>query len=219
MPLISYIPDEYEDGFIEIAKIKDEDFKKIEAGLAKVTLTSSIKKLALDVGNSSQIHHLPIEDIFSSVGALIEFLEGRDDIEKLAADVASLISSKELVHEQIDNFEKRLIVLLNDTKIYYAHKSRKLMTENVNNFISCRVVSDIRPVFDFDIEQDPIAGVITHTLHIHYDSELSGIHKDFFICLDSFDIKTLIETLLRAEKKEEVLSRLLKKSGITDLND
>jgi hypothetical protein len=219
MPLISYIPNEYEDGFMEIAKMKEHDFGKIVEGLSKVNLTSSVKNLAISVANLTQIHHLPLEEIFSSVGALIEFLDGREDIEKLAADVASLIPPEKLDEKQLHNLEMRLIVLLNDPKIYYAYKSRKLITENANNFISCRIVSDIRPVFDFDIEQDPIAGVITHTLHIHYDSELSGIHKDFFICLDAFDIQMLTEALLRAEKKEEVLGRVMKKSGITDLND
>jgi hypothetical protein len=219
MPIISYIPDEYEKGFLEIAKLKEDDFKKIEAALSKTNLTSSIRNLTLKVGNSSQAHHLPLEEIFSAVGALIEFLDSREDIEKLAAEVSVLISNNQLSQEESQNLENRLVVLLNDQKIYYAYKSRKLITENANNFISCRVVSDIRPVFDFDIEQDPIAGVITHNLHIHYDSELSGIHKDFFICLDAYDIQVLIEALSRAEKKEEVLGRILKKSGITDLND
>jgi hypothetical protein len=195
------------------------DFKKIQDALEKAKLTSSIGSLAMNVNNSAQVYHLELEDIFSAVGALIEFLDKRDDIEKLAGDVASLMPEEDLNTQQIEDLETRLTWLLNDKKIYYAYKSRKLITENANNFISCRIVSDVRPVFDFDIEQDPIAGVITHNLHIHYDSELNGIHKDFFICLDSFDIQVLLEALLRAEKKEEVLNRLLKKSGIIDLNE
>ncbi len=219
MPIISYIPPEYKDGFKKIATMEQSEFAKIEDGLNDAALTSSIAMLSLNIENAKQVHHLSLEEIFSSVGALIEFLEDRKDVEKVASDVASLMSPNELTVEQLDALQTRLTILLDDKKIYYAYKSRRLITENANNFISCRIVSDIRPIFDFDIEQEPIAGVITHNLHIHYDSELNGIHKDFFICLDSSDIENLIEALIRAERKEESLGKLLKKSGITNLND
>jgi hypothetical protein len=218
MPIISYIPVDYINGFKEIALMEEGDFKKIEDGLASTGLTSSIVNLAANVGNSQQIHHLPLEEVFSAIGALIEFLDDKEDIAKIALDVVSLMPPKGISEAQFAALEQRLIILLNDQKIYYAYKSRKLITENANNFLSCRIVSDIRPVFDFDIEQQPIAGVITHNLHIHYDSELSGVHKDFFICLDSYDIQVLMESLVRAEKKEETLGKVLKQSGMKNLN-
>src|SRR5579863_7129129 len=91
MPIISYIPSEYVNGFREIAVMEDGDFNKIVQGLSLTTLTSSIQNLATNVGNSEQIHRLPLQEIFLAVGTLIEFLDDRNDIPKLALEVVSLI--------------------------------------------------------------------------------------------------------------------------------
>lgn len=88
-----------------------------------------------------------------------------------------------------------------------------------NNFILCRVISDIRPVFDIEIDESPKAGIILHSLNIHYQSNEEPLHKNITLTLNSDSIKLLKEALTRAENKENSLKRILEMSEMRNLNE
>ena len=114
---------------------------------------------------------------------------------------------------------KRLRFLINNKQIYYAAKADSLISNYGNVFIQSKIISDIRPVFDIQIEDELKAGIISHNLNIHYQSNEEPYHKDISLVLNLNDIKTLKEMLIRAERKNIVLQNLLSKSGMKNLNE
>lgn len=220
MPIISFIPDGYKDGFKELASLEKDTFTAIQEALLSLPLKSSTEELASDVAQIKGLEKEKIKNIFSSIEGLISFLDEENEIDEISNDVVSILFSNGLItKEDGPHLKNRILSLLNDKKIYYAYKAEDLISENKNFFIQCRIVTDIRPIFDLDVEQAPKAGFITHTLHIHYSADGGAPHKDFYITLEPGDIGTLIEALLRAERKEKGLQSIFKNSGMTNLNE
>lgn len=221
MPVISYIPKSYREGFRVLASLKREDFVALQGALSSATLCSSTDALAANVINSETIGiSNEIEQILSSVGGLVSFLENDNDIEEIISDIAFLGKTEQLIKEEdTKNFQERLFSLLQNDKIFYASKAKELINETQNLYLSSRIVTDFRPIFSLKIEESPKVGMITHNLHIHYQGTHTGLHQDIYITLDSADVSSLIEILVRAQKKEESLQTILTATGITNINE
>ncbi len=220
MPLISFIPEKYEDGFEKLSLMEDKDFESLTEGLSLISLASSISVLADKISDNKGLDYDDLREIFTSVGSLAPFLDGDQMSKELVKEVSRLaIEGGILESDNKDKFEGRLLFLLTNKHIYYAAKARSLLTEYGSLFISSRVTTDIRPVFDIDISEAPKGGMIVHNLHIHYQCDGEAPHKDIYIALDSLDLKMLKDALLRAEKKEISLQEIFTKSGMTNLNE
>jgi len=215
MNLISLIPERFKNGFKELSLMPEETFKEVEASLLSVSLTSSVDDLtARIVGEKSFIDEEKLQEIFLSVEGLIPFLEDRSQIEDIASDVTELSEPKDA-----EIFRNRLIKLLGNNKIFLASKAQELVTETENLFLSGRIVTDIRPIFGINLDEQPIAGMIMHNLHLHYQGSLSGQQEDIYLSLNSTDISLLIDALVRADKKADNLKAMLLKIGMIDLNE
>jgi len=76
-----------------------------------------------------------------------------------------------------------------------------------------RILTDVRPVFEPSApEAAPAGAVIVHTLKISYRGDNSA--KDFFVALDSEDVRQLTEQLERARSKAESLKSVLKAAEV-----
>lgn len=94
-------------------------------------------------------------------------------------------------------------------------KAAGVLTDQDHSFLSARILTDIRPVFN-DKGDSADAAVIVHNLIIHYG--IDSDHKDFYVALDTSDIQSIREVLDRADEKAKSLQRLLKSSGVTYLD-
>lgn len=220
MPLINSIPERYEDGFRELGSLSELEFNKIEEGLSKAPLTSSVSKLGQVFSSIEELKLVDVDEIFSSVGSLIAFIEREEIIEEIVQDIVALCEDGELIApENKKDFEKRLEILINNKQIYYAAKAEGLVNDYSNIYLLSRIVSDIRPVFDIHVDGDILGGLIVHNLNIHYQSHEEPFHKDISLTLTLEDLKTLREMLDRAEKKEASLKKVFEKSGMKHLNE
>ncbi|MFT3909941.1 MAG: hypothetical protein QM737_10980 [Ferruginibacter sp.] len=218
MPLISYLPEEYKKGFKELAIMEQGIFDSVLDNLSKQELNTSILNLASKVSNNVKFDSNLLREVFYSVSFLIPSLEGEEDIEETVADIIYLARFHNLISEKDESkLSGRITQILLDKKLFYAYKATDLITENKNIFISSKIITDIRPIFDLNIEEPPKVGITQHTLHLHYNSDSGEPHKDFYITLTSDDIQTLLFSLLRAEDKEKTLVEVYKKAGITSL--
>jgi hypothetical protein len=216
MYLISFIPESYEKGFKALSSLTDEEFSRIQEGLSSAIWSASLDDLASDVSESKKLDSEQLEEIFSSVAGLTAFLEKEEHVEEISNDVVEL-SSQWLTTEAVDKFRERLIFLLREKGLFYSSKAKDLLTEAENRFLACRVATDVRPIFDVDVEAILKAGLIIHNLHIHYQGNLTGTHQDIYFSLNYNDIEALVDALIRALKKEENLQGLLEKTGIKTL--
>lgn len=219
MPIISFIPESYESGFKALESMSDRSFAELREALMVVSMSASTDDLATKIARTKGLDLEELKEIFSSLGGLTSFLEKESDIDEIVQDLVSLSLNDWLKPESEDKFRDRLSHLLKNKKIFYTSKAEDLLTETENLFLACKVSTDIRPIFNVNVNENPEAGLIIHNLHIHYQGNLSSQHKDIYLSLNSYDIQTLIQTLIRAVNKEESLHKLLERSGITYLND
>jgi hypothetical protein len=220
MPLISVIPDKYKEGFAKLAKIDEGVFNKIVDGFSYSSLVASVGLLIEKVIISQGVNREDIEKIFSSVSSVMSFLEKKESINEVIEDITRIAIENGVFSEnEKENFKKRFLLLLENKHIYYASKGFSLMREHSNVFLSSRIITDIRPVFDIDLDNEPQAAIIIHKLHVHYQADKEGDHKDIFLALDSSDLKSLKEAIVRAERKEVSLQGVFKKANVTNLNE
>lgn len=219
MPILSSYPKAAEAGFKELSSLDEKTFRAILEALSTIPAKSSTFDLAIEVAELQGIDRKTVERIFSGIEGLFSIVDEEADFEQIAEDVISISLSREVIKpEEAEQLTKRLLALLQEKKIYYASKATNLMTENGNFFFSCRVLTDLRPVFDFNVEEIPKAGIIMHTLHIHYQEHSEAPHKDFYITLEPNDLDTLIDVLSRAQTKGESLNAIFAKAGMSNLN-
>lgn len=99
-----------------------------------------------------------------------------------------------------------------ETSVGVTAKAFRVLSQNKTLFVRSRVLSDLRPVFRRDPDQDPSATVIVHTLCIECRED--GNKTELYIALDSEDLKDLHRSVERALRKDVTLQRLAKKLEI-----
>lgn len=219
MPIISFIPERFESGFKELSLLNEEVFNNIQKELSSVDLVTSTEELSAKIASLVKIEIPILHSIFLSIGELVIFLEEDEDYEEIGDDVVTVcLQDKVITSDGTNTLKNRVIILLKSEAIFYLNKARDLTTETSNLFLSSRVLTDIRPIFDLNAESQPKAGIITHNLHIHYQSSTAGLHHDIYFTLNSDDISLLIDMLIRAEKKEEQLEILISKTGMKKMS-
>jgi hypothetical protein len=100
--------------------------------------------------------------------------------------------------------------LLSNDNISTIVKALDLSYDYANLFQSAKIITDIRPVFDNNLEVS--AAVISFTLRVYYD-DLEG-SKNISIALDEKDINSLIRACNRALDKGSNAKKFMIKSNI-----
>jgi len=105
-------------------------------------------------------------------------------------------------------------LLTYDTSVGVTAKAGDILTEHQRIFCSARILSDIRPIFTQPVAS--ISGaVLVHMLQIAYHE--NGEHKEFYVALDTLDLKKLKEVVNRAEQKTKTIEGFLQKSSVNYL--
>jgi hypothetical protein len=213
MPIINTIPERYIEGFKALIALSDEAFETIKVGLSNAPYSSSIEILSETLNNLDD--EINILEIFESIGSLMSFLDDRELVNDVIQSILTVSLDEELINEdQASQFGKRIEYLLNNRQLYLASKSEDLIFNYSNKYFSSRIVSDIRPVFNMDISEDPSACLIIHNLNIHYQSQDEPFHKDILVSLNSDDLNELIKVLERAQKKDLSIKKMISKNGM-----
>jgi len=115
-------------------------------------------------------------------------------------------------------FRAKMTRLLQYESVGITVKAIGVVTEQAHTYCGydSRLVSDIRPIFYGDTAGQVKAAVIVHTLKIAYHT--SDDVEEFFVALDSRDIRNLRKLLDRAEEKEQSLRAILDREHIPILD-
>jgi hypothetical protein len=116
-------------------------------------------------------------------------------------------------HGNWEPFRKFLGDLLNlKGAIEVTSKAFSILIGNERNFAGARIFTDIRPVFRENPSDPPAGAVIVHTIELQY---MEGhARKEFFLALDSRDLKTMKDVIERAFLKETCLLQVLAKTEL-----
>jgi hypothetical protein len=202
------IPENHRPGFDAIIKLNNEDANALAKAIKDVPVGASPKSFFNQLQEQLEINGISkIAFTLSSLVGLRAF-EGTSD-EGTAQEVAESYSESvenELSKEEYDNLVNKLTLFFSSFQnLISTYKANNLLLANDKLYKESKVISDIRIVFNENIEESNRHAVIIHNLQLKYlcmDDE-----KEFFISLNTADLKELKEQVERALEKDFLIKK------------
>lgn len=215
------IPRQYEEALARVGQLSNESAQELLVALRETPNTMNPNSLSSAV--AAQVDTIAATDVEEIVPALLSLYSLRDRSEAAISDIAAGVAqameenrSEELrlLPERRADFERRLAELLSVSRLNDTARAGRLLLENEHSLQEARIVTDIRPIFEPDNpEAAPKGALIVHMLKIVYRGD--NITKNFFVALDTNDVRELLEQLDRADAKAESLKSVLKSAGVS----
>ena len=131
----------------------------------------------------------------------------QDETSKSLASIISNAYKEQLEdgdQESIERLSENLEILFNNLEnLYDTIKAIRLLYEGGRVYKSAKVVSDIRLVFNDEIEAANRAGLVIHNLK--FTVEENNENKEYYFSLDTTDLIKLKECIERAEQKDKLI--------------
>lgn len=216
------IPESAHGPLRDLVEMKAEDFDALVSGLKTAEPSLSNLSLSRHIARvASQVPRSVINAIVSEI-MILEYL--KQDTEMLPDEFAEAISES-AIYVADDDFKfgeddaailtPRLTAIFSSDQILELNtKAISVLTDHDNLFLSAKILTDARPVFNGDGSKIEAFAVV-HMMRIHTEQNQS--HKDFFVAMDEGDIPKIREALDRAEKKASVLKEALKSTRVAYL--
>jgi mRNA-degrading endonuclease YafQ of YafQ-DinJ toxin-antitoxin module len=172
------------------------------------------------------LHGLSEDDVENLVDAIysLYFLRSESDVptQQFLQDLLEAIKesdNKEIQTtnaEELATLESRFKSLLTIRPLSALAKAHELRGDFANIFWDAKMMSDIRPVWDDDVDVPPDGVVITQTLKLKYGDAESA--KELYLNMGEGDIELLISVLIRAQRKRATLESLAKENWMKILH-
>lgn len=121
-----------------------------------------------------------------------------------------LAAYAEIAGELPEQFRANCEVILGVRALRASAKAMILYSDYDRVLVSSRIFTDLRPVFDDDLDGPLVASLITHTLKLGINRD--GRHEDLYLALDADDLNRLQEAITRALAKAKTLARAVRES-------
>jgi hypothetical protein len=201
------IPKEVVPGFNVILQMKMTQIEEFGDFLSSLPIGLTLVKIQDFLENL--LNKQDAKNVFRTLLSFRGLLDGSnpDDTRSIASDlVSSYIENPDFDTNKIeaDSLTEKLFYLLKKSKnIFLTLKANDLATDDFMVFRNCKIITDIRIVFDDNIENSNRNALIVHKLHIvkYSSSEIS----DLFISMDMNDLEKMKETIDRAIAKEKTI--------------
>jgi len=218
------IPEDAYGPIRDLVEMPPEDFDAFMAGLTSAAPSFSTFALSRQISRSAapRLSRSLVSALVNEIMTL-EYL--KQDSDMPPKDFASAIAASALeaasnefkfTLEDASILTERLSrIFTSDHVLELTTKSNAVMTDCDNLFYNAKILTDARPIFNDDASKIEGVGLI-HVLRLHYDHNQN--HEDFFIALDSIDLKKLRLVIDRAEQKAKVLQAMFKANNIVYLD-
>ena len=170
-------------------------------------------------GIVSQFPDVPkLENMLGTVISLYSLPEALEiSPERVAVEVSNAYADEENSDEtdrvKLKNRLQEVLGFINT--IGLTAKAHSVIRNNDKTFTQAKIITDIRSVFQGDETQTPAGAVFVHTLDI--DFRTNSESKEFFVTLDSRDLRILKSAIKRAEEKEAGLREQMQSWGLRAL--
>jgi hypothetical protein len=141
-------------------------------------------------------------------------------IAEVAAAVGRSRDLGDLEETQREKFPGRLERLLRAPCIRLSGKAWDLTTEYEHVFLAARILTDVRPVFKGDVDEEgttPAAAVIMDTLKLDFYGP-NGDVRSLYIALDREDLDSLESAVKRGIRKTDSMSKFLADASLPSWN-
>jgi hypothetical protein len=212
------VPSQHVRPLSDLAQLSEAEHKALARAVAVEAPAASLELAASRLAESTGFDPAKAERIFD---LLVSLHVAREDSglspEEFVSELRHAMEaagSRLLTPKDWGAFEGCLQTLLApDSALALTAKAIAVVNEHANVFLRCRVLTDLRPVFGSEVEDAPASLVTIHTLKLTYRGNRST--SDVFMALDRADIVDLMDTLGRALKKEDSLTRLANDKSLT----
>lgn len=208
------IPESYEATLVKIRDMNEDLLGQLIDALGKVSPIFRHKDLIDCV--APQIAAIPEADLNEILEAIISLYGARGRLDVSVSELAGHVCNameqsdsevRRLVSKDRDAFKARLTRLLSIESLGYPAKAASIASDYDHVFIHGKILTDMRAIFGSDAEDVPKGAAIVHVLNVSYQQGKRP--GNFYVAMDSEDIKSLISTLQRAQSKEKGLKKLL----------
>jgi hypothetical protein len=213
------VPEEHAGSIVRIKNLAPEEVDALVCALQRATTGTNAELFSLLRPALPLLKTKELRDMIEALRSLYGARTGMDlPTEQFASELISAIRQREddlrvADSVEVDRLEATFRRILSVHPLSMMAKARDLLYEYENTFCDARIITDMRPVFDTDIQSPPTEVVISHTLKVEYHH--AGEHTELRIALDKDDIDVLLGVLLRAQGKSATLNALLTRSGLT----
>lgn len=198
------IPKALKPGFKELLNLGDDDFNKVIELLDETSVgigPNSFQDFFLEKTNHKFENSVLPQALFSFGSLLLRNTE--NEFSELARKLAASYDS-EINKEDFEKLCSRLeIIFSKSINLKHTVKALELLGENDHVYSYSRIISDIRTIFNDDIENQNRRAVVIH--NIRFDYKHNGQSKEFYISLDNADLNKLKRNIERALDKEDVI--------------
>lgn len=212
------VPSEFRAKLIRLADLSEAQITELCALLESHPEMLTSRQLAIE--QAAKLKTFTTDEGFSVLEAVIPIMYFKvsrsDQKEDLVKEVVNALKGgtkdeKKLPGNAIAAFERNLGRLLTLSKVALKAKALSVATDSPRLFSSAKILSDMRPIFGEQVDA-PLGMVILHNLKIDYGK--GGMPKEFFVSLDSADLKALQDCVTRALDKEIALRKFAEHSNL-----
>jgi hypothetical protein len=219
------IPEEFKPGFKLLINI---DEKTVQGFIDAFQQAEPLQINNLVSAVTSRVNTLTRKEVKDVIETLISIHNLRDYLQEnhnaSTDEVIEKISQAveddeelEITDEKKQEFERRLVTFLDfDNILSFTSKAIEIVRDHERLFQNSRIHTDMRPVFESDLEDSPAGVAIVNMLKIEY-VDLDGKHE-FFVALDANDLKQLREQLDIADRKVKAIELMLNQANVPYLN-
>ena len=202
------IPRQFIKGFENIIKLSEEQVSLFADALKEQKPGENLKNVFEKTkGFLNSFSEQDIHGMISAMVSIVEIFEkAKRNIDVFTTDFSDsyLASSADYTAEDREVLKRHLSILLAGyDSVRITAKAQDIILSNKHNFSNARIISDIRIVFDEQVNDNKKIAVVVHNLKLEYSEDAEN--KEFFISLDLSDLKELKRVIDRAILKDEVI--------------
>jgi hypothetical protein len=215
------IPSAYRGALIKLAEYSDTQIDELCSLLEAHPAVVTSRQVARDVAD--KLKTINADEGYSLLEAVIflfYFLASRaGSRDVLLKEVTTGITTSgdekqpKLAPPAIPNFQKNLNRFLSLSKVVHTAQALAVATDSQRLYSESKILSDLRPVFGNEVTSPPLGIVILHSLKIQFAED--GSEKEFFVGLNSADLRELQACIARALDKEASLRQFIEQSKMT----
>jgi hypothetical protein len=207
-----WIPLPYREALTALAQLPEDTAARLVDALAGLEAYSPVSRIQEATASALGEDASPAE---RQLGLPLLALRGQyrqTSVEEIATRVSES-TELELDPTARANLRSRAAAILATPVYATTAVATDLQTQNARNYQSARIVTDLRPVFQDDLDAQPSGAVIVETLQVQTWTR-DGASEAIFVSMDETDLKQLKSTVERALRKTETLKVFLREKDL-----
>ncbi|MGI0108319.1 hypothetical protein [Salinimicrobium sp. WS361] len=200
------IPENVFPGFRVIASLEENKINELVSYLNSLPVGKQYDEVADEFDGI--LNEKKGKELLKTILSFSELVE--EDEENYKDVVNNLVSSfvdlsnDELDPAQNERLENNLLKIFHNYKsIDQNIQSRQLALENENNLKDFQMLTDIRLIFDTDLENKERIGIVIHKLNLEYTKDFED--KKFHLALDIDNLKKLKSEIEKAIERDKLV--------------